>query len=197
MKRYTHFVSGCFMEASPSLFLNLWMAATKCMLKLAENIEGSSFVTAAGGNGHEVGIQISGVPGRWFTIPATPPKGTFEVDLPPDRALGAIGDSAVVEAFGLGAMAIELSPAQKTALGTSVPGDREARIAGLSVGTHPNFSAFGFRLGSTARGAVAAGAGPVVGLGILDRLGKAGRLGGGILDMPVTPFAQAVRALGG
>lgn len=166
-----------FMEASPSLFLNLWMAATKCMMKLAENIEGSSFVTAAGGNGHEVGIQISGVPGRWFTIPATPPKGTFEVDLPPDRALGAIGDSAVVEAFGLGAMAIELSPAQKTALGTSVPGDREARIAGLSVGTHPNFGAFGFLLGSTARGAVAAGAGPVVGLGILDRLGKAGRRG--------------------
>jgi len=56
-----------FMTSSPSLFLNLWMAATKCMMKLAEGVERSSFVTAAGGNGREVGIQISGLPGRWFT----------------------------------------------------------------------------------------------------------------------------------
>ena len=46
-----------------------------------------------------------------------------------------------------------------------------------------------------ARGAVAQGSGPVIGLGILDRLGAAGRLGGGIYDMPVTPFAEAVEAL--
>jgi hypothetical protein len=51
------------------------------------------------------------------------------------------------------------------------------------------------RLGSTARGAVAAKAGPLVGLGILDRMGLAGRLGGGIYDMPVAPFAQAMDAL--
>jgi hypothetical protein len=186
-----------FMASSPSLFLNLWMAATKCMMKLAEGVDGSSFVTAAGGNGREAGIQISGLSGRWFTVPAAPPKGKFEVDLPPDRALGAIGDSAVVEAFGLGAMAIDLSPAQKTALGAYLPGDSPARTTGLSVGTHPYFRSLELRLGSTARGAVAAGAGPVVGLGILDRLGTAGRLGGGIYDMPVAPFAQAMKALEG
>lgn len=186
-----------FMAGSPSLFLNLWMAATKCMMKLAEGIDGSSFVTAAGGNGRELGIQISGLPGRWFSIPAEPPKGRFELDLPPDRALGAIGDSAVVEAFGLGAMAIDLSPAQKAALGAYLPGNSQARSTGLSIGAHPYFRALGLQLGSTARGAVAAGAGPVVGLGILDRLGKAGRLGGGIYDMPVAPFAEAMKALEG
>lgn len=184
-----------FMDSSPSLFLNLWMAATKCMMKLAEGVEGSSFVTAAGGNGREVGIQISGLPGQWFTTPATPPVGKFDVDLPDDRALGAIGDSAVVEAFGLGAMAIELSPEQKKGLGAYLPENAQARSAGMSVGTHPYFRALDLRLGSTARGAVAQGAGPVVGLGILDRLGEAGRLGGGIYDMPVAPFADAMAAL--
>ncbi|EEE35553.1 conserved hypothetical protein [Rhodobacteraceae bacterium KLH11] len=186
-----------FMASSPSLFLNLWMAATKIMMKLAEGVEGSSFVTAAGGNGRETGIQVSGLPGRWFTIPASPPKGKFDVDLPEDRALGAIGDSAVVDAFGLGAMAIELSPEQKKGLGAFMPEDSAARTASLSVGTHPYFKALDLRLGSTARGAVAQGSGPMIGLGILDRLGQAGRLGGGIYDMPVTPFADAMKALEG
>lgn len=184
-----------FMQSSPSLFLNLWMAATKCMMKVAEGVKGSSFVTAAGGNGAEVGIQISGLPGRWFTLPATPPRGSFDVDVPSTRALGAIGDSAVVEAFGLGAMAIDLSPAQKAALSSFLPCDATARTSGLSVGAHPYFRALDVRLGSTARGAVAAGAGPVIGLGILDRDGIAGRLGAGIYDMPVSPFEAAMKAL--
>ncbi|HBN30501.1 MAG TPA: DUF1116 domain-containing protein, partial [Rhodobacteraceae bacterium] len=93
-----------FLHNSPSLFLNLWMAATKCMMKLAEGVEGSSFVTAAGGNGRDTGIQISGLPGQWFTTRATPPVGKFDLELPLNRALGAIGDSALVDAFGLGAM---------------------------------------------------------------------------------------------
>ncbi|MFU0507053.1 YlbE family protein [Pseudaminobacter sp. NGMCC 1.201702] len=185
-----------FMATSPSLFLNLWMAATKCMMKLAEGIDGSSFVTAAGGNGHEVGIQVSGLPGRWFTIPADPPGGRLDVDLPQDRALGAIGDSAVVEGFGLGAMAIQLSPSQRENFAAYLPDDSQVRAAGLSVGSHPYFRALDVRLGSTARGAVASGAGPIVGLGILDRLGKAGRLGAGIYDMPVAPFVRAMEALG-
>jgi hypothetical protein len=101
----------------------------------------------------------------------------------------------VVEAFGLGAMATDPSPAQKAGLGSYMPDDRRARANGLSVGEHPYFRMLDVRLGSTARGAVAAKTGPIVGLGILDRMGLAGRLGGGIYDMPVTPFAQALEAL--
>ena len=184
-----------FMATSPSLFLNLWMAATKCMMKLAEGVDGSSFITAAGGNGREIGIQISGLPGQWFTVAASAPKGKFDIDLPEDRSLGAIGDSAVVEAFGLGAMVIELSPEQKKLLSAYLPDDATVRTSRLSVGAHPNFRNHTIKLGSTARGAVGAGAGPVIGLGILDRLGKVGRLGSGIYDMPVDPFSAAVSAL--
>lgn len=184
-----------FLHGSPSLFLNLWMAATKTMMKLAEGVKGSSLVTAAGGNGRDFGIQISGLPGRWFTVPATPPRGTFDVDLPEDRALGAIGDSAVVDAFGLGAMAIGLSPEQKKGLAPFLPGDASARVDLLPAGAHPCFRSLDIRLGCTARGAVELGAGPVISLGILDRLGEAGRLGGGIYAMPADPFAAAMKAL--
>ncbi|WP_166417139.1 YlbE family protein [Cochlodiniinecator piscidefendens] len=184
-----------FMHGSPSLFLNLWMAATKCMMKLAEGINGSSFITAAGGNGAETAIQVSGLPGQWFTVTADAPKGDFDVDLPTDRALGAIGDSAVVDAFGLGAMSIELNPEQKAMIAGNLPDDATARASGLSVGAHPYFRALDLKLGSTARAAVTLGNGPMISLGILDRLGEAGRLGGGIYDMPVSPFREALGAL--
>ena len=116
-----------FLAKSPSMFLNLWMAATKSMMRAADGTEDASLITAAGGNGQTVGIQIAGVPGHWFTAPATPPLGRFDVDLPPDRALGAIGDSAVIEGFGLGAMAWQHSPAQRDALGSFVPDSAASR----------------------------------------------------------------------
>lgn len=184
-----------FMASSPSLFLNLWMAATKCIMGSASGVEGASLITAAAGNGVEVGIQISGLPGRWFTAAAAPPRGKFDRDVPPERALGAIGDSAVVEGFGLGAMAFKLSPEQSKTLGAFLPEDSADRLAKLPAGRHPAFEALDISLGLTARAVVQTGAGPMVGLGILDREGEKGRLGGGIYDMPAAPFAAALAAL--
>ena len=182
-----------FLRESPSLFLNLWMAATKCMMMAASDIEDASFVTAAGGNGRDIGLQISGLPGLWFTVPAAAPKGDFDIDLPADRALGAIGDSAIIDAFGLGAMAATRE--HKNALQSHLPSDSLARASALSIGEHPYFRNLDLRLGSSARSAVALGAGPMVSLGIIDRLGEAGRLGGGLYDMPVAPFAAALAEL--
>lgn len=181
-----------FLFNAPSLFLNLWMAGTKCLMRGAEGIEGSSLVTAAGGNGRDFGIQISGAPGQWVTTSAMPPLGRFDVDVPRDRAVGAIGDSAVVEAFGLGAMAIHLSPAQRDAVGDFLPGDMDARQAGLPVGPHPVFGALDLRLGLAARHVADVGAGPVIGLGIVDRMGVSGRLGAGIYDMPASLASKAL-----
>ena len=45
-----------------------------------------------------MGLQIAGLPGRWFTELASPPNGEIQENLSLDRRLGAIGDSAVVEA---------------------------------------------------------------------------------------------------
>lgn len=186
-----------FLTASPSMFLNLWMAATKCLMKLAEGVDGSSFITAAGGNGVEIGIQVAGLPGQWFTTRATPPVGTLNGGIAPSRPLPAIGDSAVVEAFGLGAMAIHLSPDQMALLGSHLPTDSTERRATLTLGGHPYFRDLDLRLGISARAVAETGKGPIMGLGILDSIGVAGRLGGGIYDMPATPFAAAVAELDG
>jgi len=56
-----------FIDASPSLFLNLWMAASKCIMMRAAGIEDSGFVIAAGANGVDSAIQVAGLPGRWFS----------------------------------------------------------------------------------------------------------------------------------
>ena len=170
-----------FLKGSPSIFLNLWMAATKLMMSRAEGVQGSGFVTAVGGNGRDVGIQVSAFPGRWYTVPATPPEGAFDVDLPPSRALGAIGDSAVIDAFGLGAMA---------KMGNEPP-TSHGSVHGMSVGEHPYFKATGLKLGISALAVSECGRTPQVSLGILDREGEMGRLGGGLYQMPNLPFEQA------
>ena len=184
-----------FMVSSPSLFLNLWMAATKCMMLRAEGVEGSSFITAAGGNGRDVGIQISGASGQWVNIPADPPKGSFDVDVPEDRAMGAVGDSAVVEAFGLGAMTPKIDPEVENGFKIPTVDDVASRTEGDTVASSPYFNALAGTLGHSARQFVELGNGPQVGLGILDRLGQAGRLGGGLYSMPKTPFELALKSL--
>ena len=186
-----------FIDTSPSMFLNLWMAASKCLMMRASGVEGSSFVTAAAGNGVDIGIQISALPGGWFQAAAKPPSGRFDIDLPAERALPAIGDSAVVEGLGLGAMAIHLSPEQEKNLGDFLPDDYRSRAGHLMCGTHPGFGDLECRLGLTARAAADYGKGPIIGLGILDVSGEKGRLGGGIYDMPMTVFADAIAALEG
>ena len=183
-----------FFGLSPGLFLNVWMAATKCIMLTGAGLAGSSFVTAAGANGVETGIQVSGKPGSWFTVRATPPVGPIDPRLA-DRSLAAIGDSAVVEALGLGAMAWQCAPEQQKVLGRFLPANHEERKQRLLAVEHPAFADLELRLGITARSAARFGDGPVVGLGILDREGIAGRIGGGVYAMPADPFGAAVSAL--
>lgn len=183
-----------FIENGPSVFLNLWMAACKCMLSAADGQPGCSLITAAGANGAATGIQVAGLPGQWFTAPADPPNGDLG-DFAPDRALGAIGDSAIVDAAGFGAMAMSYAPAQREGLGPYMPDDGFERPHTLLGGVHPGFGTLALRTGLCARTVVEAQTTPVISLGIVDRAGTDGRLGGGIYDSPAAPFEEAVHAL--
>lgn len=176
--------AAAFIEATPSLFLNLWMAATKCMMTAAAGTEASGLITAAGGNGHAVGIQVAGAPGHWVTAPAAPPEGDLG-PLPADRALGAIGDSAVVDAFGLGAMAFANAPQQRSAMAAFLPEDPKMLSDALSLGTHPYFQGLSQGLGLSLRRVAETGKAPIISLGVIDRLGEHGRLGGGIATLPL------------
>ena len=172
------------------------MAACKCLLTAANGIAGAALVTAAGGNGAEFGLQVAGRPGQWFTAEAEPPRGDLGGHRP-ERALGAIGDSAIVDFAGFGAMALSYAPAQQAALAAHAPADWLSLPAALTAGVHPDFGTLAFRTGISARRALASGRRPIVALGILDKLGEAGRLGGGIYRAPLAPFAEALEVLEG
>ena len=185
---------SAFLASAPSLFLNLWMAATKVMMRASEKTPGSGLIVAAGGNGQEVGIQVAGLPGQWFTAPAEPPKGNLG-DHPTERALGAIGDSAIVDCFGLGAMAFAHSPDQRQAMADFLPpGFRELPDT-ICTGRHPNFRGLDQKFGCSVRDVLRSEKGPLISLGIIDKGGQYGRLGGGIYDLSFQLCQKAALAL--
>jgi hypothetical protein len=184
-----------FLNQSPSMFLNLWMAASKCIMMGASGINGSSIITAMGSNGVEFGLQVAGLPGIWFTAPAAPPNGQIADGLDGSRKLGAVGDSAVVEALGLGAMNIIQSPEQMKALGNFLPANFADRVTALRGCEHFDFTLAKPPIGITARSVHDYGAAMVVALGIIDSAGELGRIGGGIFDPPMAPFNSALAAL--
>lgn len=185
-----------FLQTGPSFFLNLWMAACRCVLNGAAGVAGSSLVTAAGGNGRDFGIQLAGAPGSWIVVHADPPHGPLYQG--PERAqpLGAIGDSAIVDVAGFGAMALRYSEAQIQAFGPYLPDDALTRPARLFLERWPAFGDLNLLTGLCARRVVAAGTSPLVSLGILDAAGVRGRLSGGIYAIPLQLFVQALEELG-
>jgi hypothetical protein len=184
-----------FIRASPAFFLNLWMAATGLMMRAADGLARSSFVRAAAGNGTAFGIQVAGLPGRWFTAPATPPQGPIDAAAAGATGVGAIGDSAVVDAFGLGGMAMSFAPAVRANLANYLPKDAAERPGLLLAQPHPKLKLSGARVALTARRVATAGVTPLVTLGIIDREGRRGRIGGGLYEAPLSVFTAAVAAL--
>ncbi|KTT27661.1 DUF1116 domain-containing protein [Pseudacidovorax intermedius] len=181
-----------FLAASPSFFLNLWMAATKCMLAGAEGIAGCSLVSALGANGQRVGIQLAGRPGHWVTAASTPPHGRLDAGIGADQRLPAIGDSALIEASGLGAMAFAHSPVQQAQFADFLPHPPAELADALLMGAHPAFAQSRARFGLAARQAAASRYDLVVALGIIDIEGRRGRIGGGLWTSTPELFQRAL-----
>ena len=183
-----------FLADGPSFALNLLMAMAKCMLQAADNFPNSSVATAAGGNGVKMGLKVSGKPDQWFTETATPPDGDLGHH-PLSRALGAIGDSAVVDLVGFGAMGLSFAPVQRKAFRPLLPSEACFLPFVVFSCVHDVFDTLDFRTGMCARTVVETQSPPIVSLGIIDRDGDAGRLGGGIYRYPLNLFAQSLNAL--
>ncbi len=179
-----------FLEKSPSFALNLLMGAAKCLMLGAENQQNSGVVTAAGGNGLRTGIKVASRPNEWLTTPANPPSGHLG-EFSQSRALGAIGDSAVVDMLGFGAMAATYAKQQRKAFGDYLPTDADQLPSTLLSCIHDKFGSLQFRTGLSVRTVVQRQVTPIVSLGVIDREGTAGRLGGGIYRYPLSLFQTA------
>lgn len=186
-----------FLCEAGAFFLNAWMAAVKTIFMAAEGVPRSSVVTAIGGNGARFGIRISGAPGRWFTGVSSSPRIPGADAAMQAAALGAIGDSAIVDAFGGGAMAAALAGATQARLAI-VLAERGMAFPGELLATrHAGFvKADALRVGLCARRVVELRQMPMVSLGALDREGERGRLDGGFYLADIAPFIASLKALG-
>lgn len=184
-----------FLQTASSFFLNLWMAACKCMLLAAVGIVGSSLVTAMAGNGYEFGLQLAGLPGEWIAVSDQPPQGLVGQPHGSETSCGAIGDSAVVDALGFGGMALGYAPALAAELQAFIPASALRLSSLLLHSEHPGFSPPLPRVGLTARKVIETGHAPLVNLGILDRDGQEGLIGRGVYIPPLELFALACRQL--
>jgi hypothetical protein len=183
-----------YLARSPGFFLNLWMAASRCMLSAAAGSRGSDIVVAAGGNGQTCGIQVAGDAGRWLIAAAEPPVIPGSSSELAARSLGAIGDSAIVDLLGFGGMcSLRSAPPAPPEVLAAWGGASPAAL--LSV-EHPAMPRTGPRVIVRAGQVLRAGDLPRVSLGVLDRFGELGRIGGGFHCPPRSLFEAARAALG-
>jgi Protein of unknown function (DUF1116) len=192
-----------FISANHHFFLNLTMAAAKCASLAASGVKGSSVVVLMARNGADMGLQLSGLPGRWFSAPAASVQDTLlrEGYADSDAALD-IGDSAVIECIGLGGMALAAAPAVASFFGGGASDalTRTKLMSQITVRrsrrfTIPALDFAGTPCGIDARLVAELDLAPQITTGVLHASSGAGQIGAGVAHQPTAPFREAVVAL--
>jgi hypothetical protein len=194
--------SARFVAGNHHFFLNLTMAACKCAWLAVGDVPGSSVVSVMARNGTEMGLQLAGLPGRWFTAPAAPVQDQLLRDgHGPDDAALDIGDSAVIECTGLGGMALAAAPAVAAFFGgdAAAAAARTELMAEICVKRSSRFtiSGRGTGVGIDARLVAELGITPQITTGVLHASAGTGQIGAGVAHQPAEPFRDAVVALAG
>lgn len=191
-----------FMSHDSQFFLNLAMAAAKSTADAAHGVEGSTIVTTISRNGIEAGIKVSGLGNSWFTAPAEKVTGLYFLNYNEEDANLDIGDSAILETVGLGAMAIAASPLVVKFLGAG--GNNEAidlnkemyeiTFEESNSFRIPNLDLKGTPVGIDIVKVVETGIVPHITTAIAGRYPKSGMIGAGISKIPVKAFEKALIA---
>jgi len=194
-----HFLSS----GNDQFFLNLAMAASRVAMDCAQNIFGSSLITSMSRNGASFGIQISHFGERLFCAPCNRPRALYfpgfnEADACPD-----MGDSAIVECYGLGGLAMGASPAvarflRAGTLKAALSLTRQMRH--ICVGQNPdlplpNAEFEGTPTGIDVRLVAATGILPVINSGVAHIRSGVGQVGAGYALPPPQVMHQAIAAL--
>jgi hypothetical protein len=147
-----------------------------------------------------MGLQLSGLPGRWFTAPAAPVQDTLlRAGFGPEDAALDIGDSAVIECCGLGGMALAAAPAVAAFFdGDAAAATARTELMGEICVTRSERFAIGARgtpMGIDARLVAELEVTPQITTGVLHASSGAGQIGAGVAHQPLEPFRAAVLAL--
>lgn len=183
-------------------FLNFAMAANKSAADAASGVEYSTLVTTIARNGVEVGIRVSGMPGRWFTAPAPLVEGLYFSGYSQEDANPDLGDSAIMEVGGFGGFAMAASPAIVRLIG--IPDTDEAQaftqlMRNITMGEHPSYTIpnqnfAGLPLGIDLMKVVETGIEPGLNTAIVSKEPGVGMIGAGLSRVPFEAFAKAIIA---
>jgi Protein of unknown function (DUF1116) len=192
-----------FIGGNDQFFLNIAMAMGKSILDPARGVAGSSIVTAMSRNGTDFGIRVAGLGDAWFTAPVEMPQGLYFPGYSAADANPDIGDSAILEAVGLGAFAMAAAPAVAGFVGAG--GFAEAlaytrAMREICATRNPKWGIpalefTGTPAGIDVRRVVESGIAPAINTGIAHRLPGVGQVGAGVARAPLACFEQALLAL--
>jgi hypothetical protein len=191
-----------FIGGNEHFFLNLGMPTAKLALDAARDVPGSSMVTVMARNGTEFGIQTAGTGDRWFTGPANTPVGLYLGDYGPEDANPDIGDSAIMETYGVGGFAMAAAPAIVRFVGGTVPDALATteRMYQLTLAENPAMAIpiMGFRgspTGIDVLKVARTGWLPQINTGMAGRVAGTGQVGAGLVQPPQECFDKALAAL--
>jgi hypothetical protein len=186
-------------------FLTWAMCAAKAATRAIEGLAGSTLVSAMARNGVEFGLRVAGLGERWFTGPASVVAGSYFPGFSAADANRDVGDSAIMESYGLGGMAMAGSPAVTRLVGAksvSEAIETTRRMAEICVGRNGAFPLGtldweGTPTGIDIRRVVESGTVPVINTAIAHRdVGAARIIGAGMSSPPLEPFVAALVAFG-
>ena len=191
-----------FIGGNEHFYLNLGMPTAKLAMDAARNVPGSSLVTVMARNGTEFGIQTAGTGDRWFTGPAQTPVGLYLGDYGPEDANPDIGDSAIMETYGVGGFSMAAAPAIVRFVGGTVPDALATteRMYQLTLAENPAMAIpiMGFRgapTGIDVLKVARTGWLPQINTGMAGRVAGTGQVGAGLVQPPQECFEKALAAL--
>jgi uncharacterized protein DUF1116 len=192
-----------FMGGNDQFFLNIAMAMGKSILDPARGIARSTIVTTMCRNGTDFGIRVAGLGAAWFTAPVEMPQGLYFPGYSAADANPDIGDSAILEAVGLGAFAMAAAPAVAGFVGAGGFVDAVGytrAMAEISAARNPKWGIPALEFAGTSTGidvrrVVETRIAPAINTGIAHRLPGVGQVGAGIARAPLACFEKALRAL--
>jgi len=189
-----------FISGNDQFFLNVAMAMGKSILDPAQGVAGSSVVTAMSRNGTDFGIRVAGLGERWFTAPVEMPQGLYFPGYSAADANPDIGDSAILEAVGLGAFAMAAAPAVAGFVGAGGFADAlgyTRSMGEIALARHPKWTIPALEFAGTPAGidirrVAETGIAPAINTGIAHRKAGVGQVGAGVARAPLACFEQAL-----
>ncbi|MDH6363522.1 succinyl-CoA synthetase alpha subunit [Enterococcus sp. PF1-24] len=191
-----------FLADTDQFFLNIMMATGKAIVDSAREGTKGTIVTTMTRNGVNFGVRIAETGDQWYTAPVNTPKGLYFTGFTEEDGNPDIGDSAITETVGVGAMAMVAAPGVTRFVGAG--GFQDAldisnEMATICMTHNPTYTIptwdfQGACLGIDIRKVVETGITPIINTGIAHKEAGVGQVGAGTVRAPLGCFEKALEA---